>query len=433
MNIQQQFEKFYENIKLTPSQRADAKKKYDGVCGKLHDNYYPDIEYNGSTKLLIGSYGKQTHIRPARDIDVIFIMPPEKFEQYDDNQSNGQSQLLQDIKKILEEKYPDTPIRAFGKVVILEFSDTQHNVELLPAWEKDDRTFIIPNSESGGSWETWDPRSEIQKIKDSDIETGETKFLIRMIKKWSENCTVKLKSYHIENKAVDFFATYDFSDQEYPILTRDFFEYFYNTTSDEDLQSHLNTALNRTIKACEFEEKDNFEEAIKEWVKIFGDDFPIMLEKNVNAETPDKKTAISEKLFPSTKEEFLDRTYGIKFAINPIYQLRIDARITQDGFRPAWLSSFIQKRFPLKKKKKIVFSIIENNVSLPYSVMWKVRNFGDEANNMNDLRGEITYDEGFEKKKEDTKYYGEHYVECYIIKNNMCIAMNRIIVPIGRD
>lgn len=170
MSQQKQFEKFYKNILLTPEQRIDAKNKYSGVCKKLHDNYYPNTKYNGQTKLLIGSYGKHTHIRPARDIDVIFIMPPEKFEQYDDNQSNCQSQLLQDIKKILETKYPNTPIKAFGKVVALEFADTKHNVEILPAWENEDRTFQIPNSNNGGSWENWNPRKEIKRILNQDTK-----------------------------------------------------------------------------------------------------------------------------------------------------------------------------------------------------------------------------------------------------------------------
>jgi len=58
MAIQNQFEKFYKNIKLTSTQTKDARKKYSGVCKKLHDHYYPDIEYSGKTKLLIGSYGK---------------------------------------------------------------------------------------------------------------------------------------------------------------------------------------------------------------------------------------------------------------------------------------------------------------------------------------------------------------------------------------
>lgn len=281
MGINDQFIKFYENIKLTSLQRDDAITKYTGVCKKLHDFYYPTIEYNGNTKLLFGSYGKQTHIRPARDIDVIFIMPPEKFNQYDDNQSNCQSQLLQDIKKILEEKYPDTPIKAFGKVVVLEFADTKHDVELLPAWENENGTFKIPNSENGGSWEQWDPRSGIKKIKDSDTDTGKTKTLIRMIKKWSENCTVKLKSYQIENKVLDYFSFNDCSEKEYTEIVKSFFDYFHNTETDENIKSYLATALSRAKKAYDFERDEKFDEAVTEWRKIFGDDFPATIEKSM--------------------------------------------------------------------------------------------------------------------------------------------------------
>lgn len=272
MIIQEQFGKFYENIKLTSLQREDAKKKYDGVCKKLHDHYYPDTEYSGQTRLLIGSYGKHTHIRPARDVDVIFYMPDEKFNQYDDNQSNGQSQLLQDIKKILEEKYPNTPIKAFGKVVILEFADTQHNVELLPAWENENGIFKIPNSENGGNWETFDPRKEIETIEKSDEKTGQTKMLIRMIKKWSEQCSVKIKSYKIEQMVVSFFASTKKYDK-HSILAKDFFIFFHTNVSDENLKSHLNTALERAKKACEFESNNKLEQAVDEWKKIFGDDF----------------------------------------------------------------------------------------------------------------------------------------------------------------
>src|SRR3989344_7949623 len=273
MSIQEQFEKFYENIKLTQAQRDDAKRKYDGVCGKLHSYYYPDTSYDGNTRSLIGSYGKKTHIRPARDIDVIFIMPPEKFSQYSDNSSNCQSQLLQDIKAILEEKYPDTPIKAFGKVVVLEFADPQHNVELLPAWENENGTFTIPNSENGGSWEIVDPRTEIKRIKDSDEQTGKTKVLIRTVKKWSELCTAPVKSHAIENKVLEFFSVNN-ATGEYATTIRDFFGYFNNSVSDENLRSHLNTALNRAVKACTFESEQELDKATEEWKKILGDDFP---------------------------------------------------------------------------------------------------------------------------------------------------------------
>src|SRR3989338_2002349 len=432
MAIQEQFEKFYENIKLTQAQRDDAKRKYDGVCGKLHAYYYPDTTYDGSTRFLIGSYGKKTHIRPARDIDVIFIMPPEKFSQYNDNNSNCQSQLLQDIKSVLEEKYPDTPIKAFGKVVVLEFANPQHNVELLPAWENENGTFTIPNSENGGSWEIVDSRAEIRRIKDSDDQTGKTKVLIRTVKKWSELCTASVKSYAIENKVLEFFSS-NSTNSKYAITVRDFFSYFYNSTSDENLRSHLNTALNRAVKACTFESEQKLDKATEEWEKILGDDFPAFeTEKGIVA-TFHQIVSKLQALFPATTEEHLDRKYGIATVLNPVYSVEVAVNINQNGWRKNhWLLSEFQKRgYRIQKSASLLFKIISHNVPEPYSVKWKVRNFGNEARNLGALRGEIADDDGSETKKESTLYLGEHYVECYIITGNQCVAMGHVFIPIG--
>lgn len=432
MVINEQFQRFYENIKLTEAQREDAKRKYDGVCSKLHSYYYPNTTYDGTTRFLIGSYGKKTHIRPARDIDVIFIMPPEKFSRYNDNSSNCQSQLLQDIKTILEEKYPDTPISAWGKVVALDFADPQHKVEVQPAWENENGTFIIPNSENGGSWETVDPRAEIKRIKESDDQTGKTKALIRMIKKWSELCTAKVKSFAIENKVLEFFST-NSADDEYATTIRDFFAYFYNSVTDENLRSHLNTALSRSRKACDFEDAHKIDNATEEWRKIFGDDFPVAeTEKGVVA-TFHQIVSKLQSLFPAPTEEHLDRKYGIITALNPAYSITVDVSINQNGWRKNhWLLSEFQKRgYRIQKRASLLFKIISHNVPEPYSVKWKVRNFGNEARDLGALRGEITDDDGSETKKESTLYLGEHYVECYIIKDNRCVVMAQVFIPIG--
>lgn len=77
-----------------------------------------------------------------------------------------------------------------------------------------------------------------------------------------------------------------------------------------------------------------------------------------------------------------------------------------------------------------MFRIVSHNVPSPYSVKWKVRNFGDEARGRGALRGEISDDNGTETKKESTLYHGEHYVECYIIKNGQCVAIGNVFVPI---
>lgn len=431
MSIQEKFEKFYKNIKLTKTQREDAKIKYKGVCKKLHDYYYTDIEYNGNSKLLIGSYGKHTNIRPPRDVDVLFIMPPEKFEQYDDNSSNSQSQLLQDIKKILSDKYSTTDkIKAWGKVVLVQFSDGYHNIELLPAWQKDNGKFLIPNSANNGSWDEWDLKSEIVKIKKSNNDNNKKTIpLIRMIKKWSDTCAVELKSYKIEYNVLNFINLND-SSQEYSVLIKNLFNYLYHNITKESIKSHIKTAYNRAVKACDFEKNSKFEKAIEEWKKIFGDDFPKgKISKEITVVYQQKLSEL-QRLYPSYKEEYIDSHYNIPIQIDNDCFVKIDALIKQNGFRDKMLSEYLKNRLPLVKEMSIILKIIRINIPEPFNVKWKVRNFGDEAQRVDDLRGEISDDVGGLEKKENTKYRGEHYVECYIIKNNYCVATDRIFVPI---
>jgi|TARA_B100000315_G_scaffold3920_1_gene3871 hypothetical protein len=125
--IEKLFEAFYKKFLLTKKQREDAETKYNGVCSTLHNHYYPNTTYNGSTKLLIGSVGKSTHIRPPKDVDVLFYMPPEKVAQYDQSTSNGQSQLLQDIRKILKDKYTTTEIAVNAALTGHLLFSTLHN------------------------------------------------------------------------------------------------------------------------------------------------------------------------------------------------------------------------------------------------------------------------------------------------------------------
>jgi len=405
MSVEQQFEQFYERIQLTSSQIEDAKTKYNGVCKKLHDYYYPENEYSGATKLLIGSYGKRTNIRPPRDVDVLFFMPDERFDQYDDNESNGQSQLLQDIKNVLSEKYTTTDkIKGWGKVVLIEFSDGTHNIELLPAWEQDNGKFIIPNTESGGFWETWDPRAEIQKIEDSDHSTqGKTRFLIRVIKKWSENCSTKLKSFEIEKYVLEFLSGHEYEDMDYAILARDFFTYASNI-ADNEHRSHLETARDRAIKACDFEDEGKIEKAIQEWKKIFGDDFQYAEEKDLD----------------ETKPTLADYSHCelLRWLYRDIHRVRIDAYI-YTGNKEIKLGGINSDGRNLSTGLYLKF-IANTNTEGEFKYYWQVVNTGEAARIANDLRGKL-----FECERirwEHTKYRGKHWIECFIVQNNICVA-----------
>ena len=41
------------------------------------------------------------------DLDVIFDLPHDVLTKYDNYEGNGQSQLLQEVKNVLKERYPN--------------------------------------------------------------------------------------------------------------------------------------------------------------------------------------------------------------------------------------------------------------------------------------------------------------------------------------
>jgi hypothetical protein len=181
----------------------------------------------------------------------------------------------------LQEKYTTTDkIGAWGKVVLIKFSENTHNVELLPAYEKDDSTFIIPNSENGGSWDRFNPRKEIDAFQSSNQKTnGLTADLTRMAKAWVNNtASCDYKSFVLLNDVIDFLSGHykngaDYS--EYSILIKDFFHWL-EDKCDSAIKSYVQTALHRAEKAYDFEKEEKPKEASEEWRKIFGSGFPLV-------------------------------------------------------------------------------------------------------------------------------------------------------------
>jgi len=55
-----------------------------------------------------------------------------------------------------------------------------------------------------------------------------------------------------------------------------------------------------------------------------------------------------------------------------------------------------------------------------FKYYWQVVNTGEAARQNNDLRGNIF--EGGQVQWEHTKYPGKHWIECFIVQNNICIA-----------
>jgi len=290
MTVGTRFTQFLEALMLTKDQRSDGTTKHTGVRGCLDQHYYGS--YYAGNGFLVGSWGKSTEIRPPRDIDVMFVLPPEVYERFQSRPGNKQSQLLQEVKAVLQRTYQNTAMRGDGQVVVVPF--TSYAVEVAPSFLLQNGQYYICDTNDGGKYKIVDPKAEIQNVTVSNNATnGNTRDLIRMMKRWQEYCNVPLKSFVLELLSIDFLATWQYRGRGttfYDWLVRDFFgflkdKYTWSTVrvpgtyesialGDADWKSRAQTAYDRAVKACEYETNNIPYSAGLEWQKIFGTDIP---------------------------------------------------------------------------------------------------------------------------------------------------------------
>ena len=290
MSTDSRFTRFLVNLSLTADQVQDAQTKYDGVAKKLHSHYFPGQAFTGSTRKIIGSYGKGTAVRPPRDVDILFLLPSAVYDRFKGRSGNSQSQLLQEVRGVLQNRYPSTNIRGDGQVVVVPFQNG-HSVEVLPGWRTTEKKFLVPNTHDGGHWQTVDHDAEIAHVETSDKRSkGNTRKLIKMLKAWQRECGVPIKSLVLELRSVNFLNSWEHFDKGatyYDWMVRDFFaaiiEYKSGTCTMPGTEekigygdawlSRAESALARAKKACQFESDKNERSAAEEWRKIFGSQY----------------------------------------------------------------------------------------------------------------------------------------------------------------
>lgn len=418
-----------DRLKLSSSQKEDANKKYEGVAKCLHSAYY-GTKYDGKTKLLIGSFAKHTNIRPPSDVDLIFKIPEETFKRFQSHAGNGPADLLQEVKTVLDKTYTSTEKHGWVKVVAVEFSDGTHNVEVLPGFEQGDKTFIIPNSSKGGSWEVYDVRTEIEKVTKVDLNARK---LIKIIKHWRNGISQDIPSYLIEDKVLTFLESTKLSFSNWGVVVNEFFSWWAANELDCNFVSCIETAQSRTSKARSLFGSSKYSIACDELRKVFQ--FFPSYDHDIASVTK------LSKLFPSDQEQFIEDENNVQINKNINLKIMATAKLDSDrtnkwGRAVSGTIDEIIRRYKgaIPPGFYITFTP-KTNYSEKVFYEWKVRNFGQEAKENGQLRGEIK--NGNLKDGsivEPTRFrHSQHYVECYMIKDGVCISRARIFVPISGE
>lgn len=147
MDEKRSFENFFDSISL--DSLSEYQSSIESLTKLLNKKYY-DSDSVDDHCLVVGSVGRQTAVSETSDLDLLFVLPQEVYTRFNAYDSNGQSALLQEVKKTIKSRYPKTDIKGDGQAVVINFTDRFYSIDLVPAFEQDDGSFKYPDSNDGG-------------------------------------------------------------------------------------------------------------------------------------------------------------------------------------------------------------------------------------------------------------------------------------------
>lgn len=432
MNTSEIFKAFLTNIKIGDEKANDISYRYGRITKTLNQEFR-NTDSKTANSLQVGSYGRYSGINGISDLDMLFIMPASKWADY--NKVGGQTKLLQDTKSAISNTYSSSDIKVDRCVVTVNFTDA--HIDVQPVFEEENQDYKYPDTYGDGTWKITKPRKEIDAMVEfADNKNKNLRRLCKMARAWKNKHGVYMGGLLIDSLAYNFLKSTEYYDEKsfsyYDEMCRDFFKFLYDQPKDQTeygaLGSKQRVKVKKSFKRKSKKAYDLAIEAIdatsdkskhNKWRDVFGNDFPKYVSEDKEAK------AINESY--RNTEEFIESYYPVDIR----YDLKIDCDVKQSGFREGSLREYLFKKIKLMPNKSLRFYIERIDVPTPYTVKWKVTNRGEQAIKRDCLRGQIIDDQGSLERKESTNFKGSHFVECYIIKNNVVVARDIIDVPIS--
>lgn len=198
---------------------------------------------------------------------------------------------------------------------------------------------------------------------------------------------------------------------------------------DLDKMSRWKDKLSTQLEKLDilFENDCTYQEAVSAWGEFFNHSYWSKLDSSI----VEKFVSLEDYGYENT-EQFIENLYPVA----EIYQVEIDCRVSTNGFREMPIYEYLEKHIRgfikfIPVNFKVKCKVGNTNCPSHDKVLWKVRNVGKVAESKNCIRGQIR-----ERKNEiiePTAYEGKHYIECYLIKDGVCIAIGHVDVPIGQE
>lgn len=292
MGVTYNFTILCNNLTVEQITRSTISSRYERITKQLNNDFW-GVFSTFRNSFYVGSYGRGTAIRGFSDLDILFILPSHLYSTYNAYQSNGQSALLQAVKKSLQKTYSTTDIGGDGQVVTIKFTDGI-KFEIIPAFLKTDGSFYYPDSNFGGTWKTTNPTPEINIIKNNNKLTNKNLVnLCRMARAWRSRWNVPIGGLLIDTLANNFIMSWEYKDKSYTYydwMSRDFFKYLSEQDPDKkywlasgsgqyvhrqgNFEYKAKQCYNLALNAIEYQSLNMDRSANQKWREIYGTDYP---------------------------------------------------------------------------------------------------------------------------------------------------------------
>lgn len=228
MGVGEDFSRFKDGYNIDASTMASISYRYRRITRQLNKDFW-NSESETAHSLYVGSYGRDTAARGLSDLDIGFVLPNSLYHQYNAHLGNGQSALLQAVKRSIQKTYTTSESFGDGQVVVVSFTDGI-TFEILPAFDNSDGdSWTYPNANGGGSWKTCNPRAEMRAVDTRSLLTKRNlKYLCRMMRVWRDVHSVSMSGMLIDTLAYQFIGGWAHRDKSFfyhDYMARDFFLY----------------------------------------------------------------------------------------------------------------------------------------------------------------------------------------------------------------
>lgn len=291
MSVSEKFRAFCDNIKISQPNLNAIAERYHEITKRINKDFW-NTESEYAHSLYVGSLGRDTEIF-CSDVDMLVALPYKTYRQYNNYAGNGQSALLQEVKRSISNRYSSTDLKGDGQIVSVAFDDGI-NFEVLPAFLNDDGSYTFPNSNDGGRWKITDPRSEIQAVAKVDEDCNHNlRRLCKMARSWKDANNVSISGILIDILAHRFIQEWGSRDKSflyYDWMARDFFKYLANIPKTQSswramgsnrqitdygfFQAKASKAYEASVAAIEYETGEKNWSANRKWREVYGTKFP---------------------------------------------------------------------------------------------------------------------------------------------------------------